>query len=127
MSVNEQNTSVMIVEDDQTIARLLSHTLSHRGFSVKVASNGRDAVEAIETVEPPNLILLDLILPFADGFELLKKIRSTPNWEKIPIIMLTSKTQENSVVRAFDSGVDDYITKPFQIEELMVRVRRVLK
>jgi DNA-binding response OmpR family regulator len=129
MKINKlkKNNSVMIVEDDQIVARMLGHTLSQRGFSVNIASDGKMAVESITGQPPPSLVLLDIILPFFDGFEVLEKIRNQQNWKDVPIIMLTSKTQEPSVVRAFDAGADDYMTKPFQIEELMARIRRLVR
>jgi two-component system, OmpR family, alkaline phosphatase synthesis response regulator PhoP len=123
----KKNNSVMIVEDDAIVARMLAHTLSQRGFSVNLASDGKMAVESIIGQPPPSLVLLDIILPFFDGFEVLEKIRNQKNWKNVPIIMLTSKTQEPSVVRAFDAGANDYVTKPFQIEELMARIRRLMR
>ena len=121
------NNSVIVVEDDQVVSKLLSRVLSNRGFSVKVAQNGREAIKQLENPSPPDLILLDIILPFIDGIEILSKIRKTPNWEKVPILMLTSKSQEQTVVRAFSAGADDYVTKPFQIEELMMRIKRLMR
>jgi DNA-binding response OmpR family regulator len=123
----KKNNSVMIVEDDAIVARLLGHTLMQRGFSVNLAGDGKMAFDTVANEPPPSLVLLDIILPFFDGFEVLDKIRNQKSWENVPIIMLTSKTQEPSVVRAFNAGADDYITKPFQIEELMARIRRLMK
>ncbi|HQU83329.1 MAG TPA: response regulator [Pyrinomonadaceae bacterium] len=126
-SYDKFNNSVMIVEDDRIVARLLSHTLSQRGFDVQVADNGRSAIESLDQIQPADLVLLDIMLPYADGFEVLSQIRSRKGWENVPIIMLTSKTQEPVVVRAFENGVDDYVTKPFQLGELMVRINRLMK
>ncbi len=126
-SVSKAENSIMLIEDDRIVAKLLRHMLVQRGFSVNIAMNGRQAIEYLESNSPPRLILLDIMLPFADGFEVLSQIRSRPGWEKIPIIMLTSKTQEFNVVRAFEGGADDYITKPFQPGELMVRINRCLR
>jgi DNA-binding response OmpR family regulator len=122
----KKNNSVMIIEDDLIVARLLGHTLSQRGFTVNLAGDGKAAFETVANQPPPRLVLLDIILPFYDGFEVLDKIRNQKTWQNVPIIMLTSKTQEPSVVRAFNAGADDYITKPFQIEELMARIRRLI-
>lgn len=123
---NKASNLIMLVEDDKIVAKLLSHTLTQRGFNVNVATNGRQAIENLDNDQLPKLVLLDIILPFADGFEVLAEIRSRKGWKKIPIIMLTSKTQENNVVRAFESGANDYVTKPFQLGELMVRINRLL-
>lgn len=117
----------MLVEDDRIVAKLLRHLLVQRGFSVNISSNGRQAIENLDSKKPPSLILLDIMLPFADGFEVLSQIRSRKGWEKVPIIMLTSKTQEFNVIRAFEGGADDYLTKPFQPGELMVRINRFLR
>lgn len=122
-----KSNSIVIVEDDPIVSRLLSTAFKQRGFDVTIAPDGRYAMEMIEKSASPMLVLLDIILPFYDGFEILNSIRANPNWQNVPIIMLTSKTQEQTVVRAFEHGADDYITKPFQIEELMARVRRLLK
>ncbi|MCD9188970.1 MAG: response regulator [Pyrinomonadaceae bacterium] len=126
-SYDKFNNSVMIVEDDRIVARLLSHTLSQRGFDVQVADNGRQAIESLDQIRPADLVLLDIMLPYADGFEVLSQIRARKGWENVPIIMLTSKTQEPTVVRAFENGADDYVTKPFQLGELMVRINRLMK
>ncbi len=126
MSIPKADNLIMLVEDDKIVARLLSHTLMQRGFNVDVATNGRQAIDNLDTNQLPNLVLLDIILPLADGFEVLTQIRSRKGWKKVPIIMLTSKTQELNVVRAFESGANDYVTKPFQLGELMVRINRLL-
>jgi DNA-binding response OmpR family regulator len=126
VSARKADNLIMLVEDDRIVARLLSHTLMQRGFIVDVATDGRQAIDNLDNKKVPSLVLLDIILPLADGFEVLTQIRSRKGWNKIPIIMLTSKTQELSVVRAFESGADDYVTKPFQLGELMVRINRLL-
>ncbi len=94
---------------------------------IHVAGDGRLASAMIEEIVPPELILLDVMLPFIDGFELLEQIRSKQNWSNVPIIMLTSKAQEKNIVRALEAGADDYIVKPFQPEELVARVRRFVR
>ncbi len=121
------NSAVLVIEDDQIISSLLEHILTRRGYEVHVARDGRAASAMIEELEPPQLILLDVMLPFSDGFELLQQIRLKKIWSEIPIIMLTSKGQEKDIVRAFDAGANDYIVKPFQPEELVARVRRFIK
>lgn len=117
---------IMLVEDDRVVAGLLSHLLRQRGFDVEISDDGRKAIDYLQNDATPCLVLLDIILPCADGFEVLNEIRAKKGWSKVPIIMLTSKTQEQNVVRAFESGADDYVTKPFQIGELMVRINRLL-
>jgi len=126
VSVRKTDNLIMLVEDDKVVAKLLSHTLTQRGFNVEISADGRQAIENLDNDQIPKLVLLDIILPCADGFEVLSQIRSREGWNKIPIIMLTSKTQEFNVVRAFESGANDYVTKPFQLGELMVRINRLL-
>jgi DNA-binding response OmpR family regulator len=117
----------VVVEDDQIIVNLLEHLLSRRGFVVRVALDGRQATNFMETLPAPALVLLDVMLPYLDGFELIGKIREHATWSVVPIIMLTSKSQEQSIVRALDNGANDYIVKPFRPGELMARIRRVIR
>lgn len=125
--VNNGAPEVLIVEDDQIIASLLDHLLKRRGFETHLAGDGQKALALLESLAPPELVMLDIMLPFVDGFELIQRIRAKAGWQDIPIIMLTSKAQERNVVRALDAGASDYVVKPFQPEELMARVRRCLK
>ncbi|MDQ6785270.1 MAG: response regulator transcription factor [Acidobacteriota bacterium] len=118
---------IFVVEDDVVISRLLQHMFARRGYDVQFADNGQAALNLIENGEVPALVLLDVMLPFMDGFELIDRIRWKSGWKRVPIIMLTSKSQEQSIVRALDAGATDYIIKPFQPEELMARVRRFIK
>jgi DNA-binding response OmpR family regulator len=119
--------TAVVVEDDQIIVNLLEHLLSRRGFGVRIALDGRQATNFIETLPAPTLVLLDVMLPYLDGFELIKRIREHATWSEVPIIMLTSKSQEQSIVRALDSGANDYIVKPFRPGELLARIRRVVR
>jgi len=135
MSENQETSSpldnkptALIVEDDQIVVTLLEHLLSRRGFSVQTAYDGKQAVGFIESLSnPPALVLLDVMLPYLDGFELIKKIRSRADWDAVPIIMLTSKSQEGNIVRALEEGANDYMVKPFRPGELMARIRRLVK
>jgi two-component system, OmpR family, alkaline phosphatase synthesis response regulator PhoP len=121
---NNENQAIMIIEDDRIISGLLHHILVRRGYQVHIAADGRAASEMLERITPPQLVLLDVMLPFMDGFELLEQIRAKPDWSAVPIIMLTSKAQEKNIVRALEAGANDYVVKPFQPEELVARVRR---
>jgi DNA-binding response OmpR family regulator len=115
---------VLVVEDDQVVMTLLDHMLVRRGFRVRRAVDGRQAAAIIEEVDPPSLVLLDVMLPYVDGFELMRRIRESDPWSKVPIIMLTAKSGERDVVRALGAGANDYVVKPFKPEELIARVRR---
>lgn len=120
--------SCLVVEDDDLIAQVLVHLLTREGYRVQRCCDGRAARQFIENaVEPPGLILLDVMLPYADGFELIQVIREEKRWTGVPIVMLTAKQQENDVVRALDAGATDYVIKPFQPNELMARLRRILR
>jgi len=124
---NEARPCVFVVEDDRVIQRLLRHLLERRGYHVDVAGDGRQALRVIETAAPPALVLLDIVLPYVHGFDLIQRIRETPGWTGVPVIMLTSKAQEKHVVRALDAGANDYVLKPLKPEELAARVRRFVK
>jgi DNA-binding response OmpR family regulator len=116
---------ILVVEDDPVVSGLIDHMLRRRGFAVRVVADGRSANELLDTMDPPAVVVLDVMLPFVDGFELIERIRHTPRWEAVPIIMLTSKSQESYVIRAFEAGVNDYVVKPFRPEEFVARVRRL--
>ena len=96
-----------------------------RGFVVHVAADGLHAQSLLKTLSRPAVIVMDVMLPYLSGFELITEIRKTPGWERVPVIMLTSKSQERDVLRAFDAGVNDYVVKPFRPEEFVARVRRL--
>ncbi len=117
--------TVLIVDDDKIISGLLQYWLSQRGFEVQTFSDGRVAIDSLATLEPPKLVFLDIMMPFADGFEVLSQMRSKKGWNKVPVIMLTSRASEDSIVRAFEAGANDYVTKPFKPGELMVRMNRL--
>ena len=91
-----------------------------------VVPDGRRATELIETMPCPAAVVLDVMLPYVDGFKLIERLRHMVGWEKVPIIMLTSKSQESYAIRAFEAGVSDYVVKPFRPEEFVARVSRLV-
>ena len=119
-----ERADILVAEDDPIVAKLLSHTLTRRGFHVHHASDGQQAARLVQSIAPVRVALLDLMLPYLSGFELIAQIRAIPFWTEVPIIVLTSMSQEGSVVRALDAGANDYIVKPFRPDELVARVRR---
>lgn len=128
MNDDAKTRSILIVEDDENIAELLKFLMERQGYEVHLRTEGRAARAFVESgAAVPCLVLLDVMLPFMDGFELVKLIRSRDGWGNVPIVMLTAKTMESDIVRALDAGANDYIVKPFQPNELMARVRRYLK
>jgi DNA-binding response OmpR family regulator len=118
---------ILIVEDDEQVAYLLQFMLEREGFQVRVAHDGRAALEQAKRSPPPDAVLLDVMLPFYSGYELIPLMRQQPGLENIPMIMLTAKSGEADIVRALDAGASDYIIKPFQPTELMARLRRHLR
>jgi len=119
--------TVVVVEDDEVIAYLLEFILKREGYEAVRAKDGREALDLIQTLPAPSLVLLDVMLPYSDGFQLIQAIRANPAWRDVPIVMLTVKSHEQDIVRALDSGANDYILKPFQPNELLARIRRFLK
>lgn len=119
--------TVLIVEDDEEIAYVLRFMLEREHFRVVHAADGRAAVAQIYTMEPPALVLLDLMLPYFDGIQIVGMLRGNPAWRTVPVMLLTARAQAATVARALDAGADDYITKPFQPVELMARIRRVMR
>jgi len=119
--------TVLVVEDNNEIAFLIRFLLEREGFGVELASDGRAAERIIATMSPPHLVMLDIMLPYVDGMQLLAQIRSRKEWERVPVIMLTAKSQEREIVRALEAGASDYVVKPFQPNELLARVRRLTK
>ncbi|HDG62361.1 MAG TPA: response regulator transcription factor [Thermotoga sp.] len=115
---------VLVVEDDEKIARLLRIVLEENDYEVKVAHDGEEALYLYETYNP-HLIVLDLMLPKIDGFTVLEKIRE--NDEEIGIIVLTARGEIENRVKGLKKGADDYIPKPFHLEELLARIERVAK
>lgn len=116
---------ILVVEDDDNIAALLSFMLEREGYAVSVAADGEAAAHAIEHEPPPALVLLDAMLPYRDGMSLLAQIRRHATWKDVPVIMLTARTLERDIVGALDAGANDYVVKPFQPHELLARVRRL--
>lgn len=118
--------SVVIVEDDEDIADSIRYNLEREGFRIRIATTGEDALNVI-LERPPNLILLDLNLPHMSGFELCRRLRSEAATTRVPILMLTARTNEADKVLGLNLGADDYVTKPFSMRELVARVNAALR
>jgi len=122
MAIDKQK--VLVVDDEPKLVRLVKEVLTATGFDVISVGDGNSAIEAI-TMENPDLVLLDIVLADEfDGYQVAQRVRE---FSDIPIIMLTAKVRESDLIRGFDAGADDYITKPFSAKELLARVRAVLK
>ena len=115
--------SILLVEDEKNICDFISTSLSAQDYRISTAHTGKEALPII-TSQCPDLILLDLGLPDMDGMEIIRQVRT---WSSVPIIVLSARTQEQEKVRALDLGADDYLTKPFSIDELLARLRAALR
>jgi len=116
---------ILVVDDEKELVKLITFNLSIAGYNVLSAKNGIEALEISEQ-ENPDLIILDIMLPRIDGWEVCRRLRQNPHTTNIPIIMLSALSEVNDKLRGFDLGIDDYVTKPFSPRELVVRVKRVL-
>lgn len=114
----------LIIEDNEHTAYLLRFMLERAGYAVTLAGNGRDAARLLDQDIGVDIELLDLMLPYVDGFELLTQMRERPHWQHVPVIVVSGRTTEADVVCAFELGADDYVRKPFPPHELLARVRR---
>lgn len=119
-------TRILIVDDEEDILDLVEYNLSVSGFKVEKALTGRTALAMAEE-NPPELVILDEMLPDLRGFEVLRAIRTRPKTQSIPVIMLTARSAEADKLVGFELGADDFVTKPFSPGELLARVRAVLK
>ena len=121
-----QHHLVHIVEDEKDIARLIQYNLVLKKFRAIISSSGESAIKSIKE-NPPQIILLDLMLPGIDGLETCRILKSTEGISSIPIIMLTAKGSESDIVRGLEMGADDYITKPFSQKVLIARIESSLR
>jgi DNA-binding response OmpR family regulator len=117
---------VLIVEDDADIAQLVAHYLEKAGFTTDRVANGRDALAAIAT-RIPDVMVLDLMLPHMDGLEVCRVLRASDKTSRIPIVMLTARAEESERIVGLEIGADDYLAKPFSPNELVARVRALLR
>ncbi len=117
---------ILIVEDEAALSTLLSYNLEKEGFAVRVAADGEQAMQALAE-DPPDLVLLDWMLPHLSGIEICRQIRRGAATRDLPVIMLTARGEEADRIRGLDTGADDYVTKPFSPAELIARVRALLR
>lgn len=117
---------ILLVDDEEDILELVKYNLGKEGYRVSSATTGEDALRMVGE-HPPDVILLDLMLPGMDGLEVCRQLRNNPNTSDIPIIMLTAKGEDADVVTGLELGSDDYVTKPFSPRVLLARIRAVLR
>ena len=120
------NGKIFIIEDEPSIIQLVQHNLEKNGFIVSSSVNGNDGLKELKKFQP-DLLLLDWMLPDFSGIEICKNIRKDNSIKNLPVIMLTAKGEEEDKIKGLDSGVDDYLTKPFSFNELMARIKAVLR
>lgn len=117
---------VLVADDDEPIRQLVSHRLQGAGYAVRVCEDGRAAADLLESGFEPQAIVLDVMMPRLDGTRLLRMVRNGefPVEADVPVVLLTSRGREEHVLEGFESGADDYVTKPFRAAELVARVRK---
>ena len=114
---------ILVVEDDAPIRNLITTTLKTQDYKYIAAATASEALQQA-TIHAPDVMLLDLGLPDLDGIEVIRRIRS---WSAMPIIVISARSEDSDKIEALDSGADDYLTKPFSVEELLARLRRLLR
>lgn len=122
-----ENYSILAVDDDLDVLGTLSRALAREGYQVQTSNSGQEAFDKLIDSQNPDLIILDVMMPGQSGIELCKRIRANPNFNAIPILFLTARSQTQDVVIGLDAGGDDYVTKPFEVHELQARVRALLR
>lgn len=123
--MSDQETRILVCDDDELLLELLQHRLSSKGYSVELARDGREALEKI-TAHPPDAIVLDAMMPLVDGYEVLRQFRAMDGMAEVPVIFLTARKQEQDIVEALSLGASDYLAKPFIPEELVARLARLI-
>jgi DNA-binding response OmpR family regulator len=116
---------VLSIEDDVAMGQFLKAVFTSQGFALDVATDGREGL-ALARQQPPDLIILDLLMPYKNGFEVLRELREDPATRAVPVIFLSSNSREEDIVKALTAGADDFVVKPFRARELVARVRKVL-
>jgi CheY-like chemotaxis protein len=117
---------VLAVDDDATTTAIVRAVVTRNGMTCHTAANGKQALESARALKP-SVIVLDVNMPYIDGFEVLSTLRNDPETAEVPIVMLTSVQQESDIVRGFGLGADDYVVKPFNPMELLARIRRLVR
>lgn len=118
--------TALLIEDNADVAYLLQHMLQRDGYAVQTIGNGRDAERYIAQSKATDVVILDLMLPYIDGYELLVQIRESASWRHVPVVVLSGKVSERDIVRAIELGADDFVTKPYKPLELSARIRRCM-
>jgi DNA-binding response OmpR family regulator len=116
---------ILLLEDEAQLAKIVAETLQNRGYTVVHASNGRLGMEALRGTVAFDLCIVDVMMPFMDGFSFVKELRKTE--KQVPVLFLTARSQDKDVVEGYESGGNDYLRKPFSLEELLLRIKELLQ
>lgn len=118
--------TILLVEDEESVQKLLAFPLERDGFHVLQARDGEEAIELFGRHDV-DLVVLDLMLPYLSGYQILIEARKNPRWLDVPIVVVTARTLEMDAVRALESGANDFVRKPYQPEELLARIKRAIE
>lgn len=118
--------TILVIDDDEIVARSVELSLRHDGFQVSVAHSGVDGLKLARR-ESPDLIILDILMPGMDGYQVCRELRADPLLEDVPVLFLTAKGKDEDKIEGFRAGADDYLTKPFNIDELILRAKAILR
>ena len=118
--------NILVIEDDDIVARTIERCLRGGEFRVSMANSGVEGLQVARR-HPPDLVILDVIMPGMDGYTVCREMRADPNLSDVPILFLTAKTKDEDKITGFNAGADDYLSKPFNLDELILRVRAILR
>ena len=116
---------ILVVDDERAVRESLRRALELEGYEIELAADGNEAIYRLEVTEEPDAVILDVLMPGVDGLEVCRRLRGAGS--KLPVLMLTARTEVEDRVAGLDAGADDYVTKPFALEELLARVRALLR
>ncbi|KAA0226311.1 MAG: Alkaline phosphatase synthesis transcriptional regulatory protein PhoP [Fimbriimonadales bacterium] len=117
---------ILVCDDERSIVRLIQVNLERQGWQVVTAYDGKEGLEKIKS-EKPDIVVLDVMMPYMDGFEVLKTLRRDPEMQNLPVVMLTAKAQDKDVFEGYHYGADVYLTKPFNPMELVTFIKRIIQ
>ena len=123
--MTEGKPTILVADDEEDVRELVAYRLTRSGYEVIDAADGEEAFR-LASERPPDLMVLDVMMPRLDGYELTRRVRAEESLRAVPVILLTARSQETDVGRGFEVGADDYLKKPFNPDELVARVRAVL-
>jgi len=125
--MSEENRSILVVDDDEDCRAMVRTILENKGFEVTTGSNGVEAVEIMENIEEPALIILDIMMPEMNGYQVVERMKLNPKLQNIPIMMVTAKASDEDVIEGYKTyAVDYYITKPFNTRQLLAGIKLIL-